>query len=50
MDHPVLPFANIKIYAQDYIVETGSPDKILLDQINHELTRLRRGYECSKDI
>ena len=42
VDHPALPFANIKIYAQDYIVETDSPDKILFEKINHELTRPTR--------
>lgn len=43
MDHSTLSFVKIKIYTQDSIVGRASPDKILLNIINHELTRQRRG-------
>lgn len=43
IDHPILSFAKMKIYAQDSIVGRASPEKTLLNIINHALTGQRRG-------
>lgn len=43
MNHPALYFAKEEIFAQDSVAGTASPNKILLNIINHELIRQRRG-------